>query len=90
MSCPGNGEELRESYLLWEFVLEGELKARRENLLQVLTLRFGEERAKEFAETLEGITHLARLTQLFKLAITARRLCQFRKALAGLEWRRRA
>jgi hypothetical protein len=75
---------MHESSLALEFVLEGEQKGARKSVLQVLTLRFelGEDEAKELKEALERITDLDRLRELHKLAILARRLSQFRKALA--------
>jgi hypothetical protein len=76
-------EEMHESSLAREFVLEGEQIGARKSILQVLTLRFGEERAKEFTQALEGITDLNRFDELLRLAITARRLSQFRRALTS-------
>lgn len=74
-------EEMQESSLFPEFVLEGEQKATREAVLEVLTLRFGEEAARDFTQALDRITDLDRLKELLKLAIKARRLSQFRKAV---------
>jgi hypothetical protein len=74
-------EAMHESTFIQEFVLEGEQIRARKWLLQVLGLRFGEDKAKEFKEALERITDLGRLDELHKLAIQARRLSQFRKAI---------
>jgi hypothetical protein len=74
-------EEMRESSLFPEFVLEGEQIAARRSVRQALEVRFGEEAAQDFAEALDRITDLNRLEELLKLAIKARRLSQFRKAL---------
>jgi hypothetical protein len=75
-------EAMHESTLVQEFVLEGEQIRGRKAVLQVLALRFGEEETKEFKEALERITDLGRLEELLKQAIQARRLSQFRKAIA--------
>jgi hypothetical protein len=69
-----------------EFVLEGEQKQARKSVLRVLALRFGlgEDEAKELKGALEHITDLDRLRELHALSIQARRLSQFRKALAPM------
>jgi hypothetical protein len=73
-------EEMHESSLAQEFVLEGEQIRARKAVLQVLQLRFGED-AKEFTEALDRITELERLEELLTQATQARRLSQFRKAI---------
>jgi hypothetical protein len=76
-------EEMHESSLAQEFVLEGTQIGIRQSVLEALTVRFGEERATEFTEALGRITNLDRLKDLLKLAIQARRISQFRRALSG-------
>jgi hypothetical protein len=73
---------MHESTFIQEFVLEGEQIGARKAVLQALALRFGEEETGEFREALERITDLDRLKELHKLAIQARRLSKFRKAIA--------
>jgi hypothetical protein len=76
-------EEMHESSLAQEFVLEGEQNHARKTILRFLGQRFGEEEAKQFKEALEGITDLERLDELIDLASRARRLSRFRQALTG-------
>jgi hypothetical protein len=76
-------EEMHESSLAQEFVLEGEQNGIRQAVVQALTLRFGEEQAREFTEAVGRITDLDRLRELHRLAIQARRVSQFRRALTG-------
>jgi hypothetical protein len=75
-------EEMVDASLFPEFVLEGEQIRARKAVLQVLAVRFGEKKAKEFAESLERITDLARLEELLKLATVAPRLREFRKVIS--------
>lgn len=75
-------EEMHESSLAQEFVLEGEQIRARKDVRKVLLLRFGEEAAGEFTEALEHIADLDLLDNLHELAIRARRLSQFRKAIS--------
>jgi hypothetical protein len=82
---PAEAGEMHESSLAEEFVLEGRQKAARESVLLVLAVRFGEERAKELTEPIERIPDLNRLRELHKLAILARRLSQFRRAMTTAE-----
>jgi hypothetical protein len=77
-------EEMTWSSLFPEFAQEGKQEGIRESVLQVLSLRFGEETAKEFTGALEHITDVDQLKELHKLAIRARRLSQFRKAIASI------
>jgi hypothetical protein len=74
-------EEMSWSDIFPEFVLEGEQIRARKDVLKALSLRFGEDQAKEFTEALDRITDLDRLDKLHELAIKARRLSQFRKEL---------
>jgi hypothetical protein len=76
-------EEMHESSLAQEFVLEGEQIRARKDIRKALTLRFGEDAARDFTQALERITDLDRLDKLHELAIQARRLSQFRRAMTG-------
>jgi hypothetical protein len=80
-------EEMHESSLAPEFVQEGEQiglqKGVRQSVIEALTVRFGEKKAEEFSEALGRITEMDRLRELHRVAITARRLSQFRRALTN-------
>jgi hypothetical protein len=60
---------------------EGRREARRADILEVLTIRFGSGLAVEFTEALEGITDLARLRRLYRTAIKCADIAGFRRAL---------
>jgi hypothetical protein len=76
-------EEMHDSPIAQMFVLEGEQIRGRKSVLQVLQLRFGDEAAKEFEEAVNRHEDLERLQELLQLAVTVRRLSQFRKALTA-------
>jgi hypothetical protein len=76
-------EEMHESTLAQEFVQEGEQIRARKDILQVVAVRFGEEKTKDLAEALEHVTDLDRLAELHKQAVKTRRLSQFRKAITN-------
>ncbi len=66
-----------------EIVLEGTQIGIRQSVVDTLTVRFGEKKAGEFTEALARITEVDRLKELHRLAIKARRLSQFRRALTN-------
>jgi hypothetical protein len=74
-------EEMHESSLIQEFVAEAKQEQAREDLIGILTNRFGEEASKEFVEAIGRINNLEQLKELHRLAVTAKRLSQFRKTL---------
>jgi hypothetical protein len=78
-------ELMRESKFLAEIEMDAELKARREDLLKTLEIRFGAEVAAQFQEPLSRITNPDKLTQLLQPAIKSRRVAGFRRALAALQ-----
>jgi hypothetical protein len=75
---------MHESSFCQEIAEEGERRAARKSVLQVLTIRFGAAAAKEHEEALNRIENLVQLTELHKIAIQSRRASQFRRALAAL------
>jgi hypothetical protein len=58
-------EKMKESKILRRWRKEGELSARREDLIKVVRSRFGEAFAAEVAETVNAIEDSVRLEQLF-------------------------
>lgn len=78
-------EQMRESpfyqQLLGEGKVLGELQRGREDILQVLRLRFGQEAAQECLEALTLIEDPERLKYLHQQAVVSRRYSQFRRAL---------
>jgi hypothetical protein len=77
-------EQMRESPLYQEIMEEGRQLNAREDVLQVLTLRFGAEAAKEFEDGVNRIDNLEQLKELHKIAVQSRRISQFRRALTAL------
>ncbi len=71
---PGGSEELKKSPFYQEILEEGQKNGWREATLQVLGRRFGHDAAQEFAEAVSAISNLARLKDLYELAIVCRRL----------------
>jgi hypothetical protein len=76
-------EEMKASEFFPEFVEEGRVEARRQDILQILGLRFGPETAKEFEQAVNQVANDAQLQELHKLAIQSRRVSQFRRALSS-------
>jgi hypothetical protein len=76
-------EEMRDSPIIQEFIQEGEQLRARKDVLRVVELRFGAEAVKEFEEALNRIESLERLQQLLELAVRARRISQFRRAVSS-------
>lgn len=62
-------------------LLEGEVKAKRADLLDLLKIRFSESFATEVSPTINAITDSAEFTPLFHLAIRCSRIAKFRAAL---------
>jgi hypothetical protein len=75
-------EQMRESKFYEEVMEEGRVEERRVALLETLDLRFGPDAAAELTETLRRLSDLKRLAELHRVAITCRRLADFRRALA--------
>jgi hypothetical protein len=78
-------EQMRESPFFHIVAEEGAQQARREAVLQVLRIRFGDKAGEEFQPLLERIQHREQLQELHKIAVTSRRVSQFRRALAELQ-----
>jgi hypothetical protein len=83
IELPQEQNGTHESSLAQEFVLEGTQIGIRQAVVEALSVRFGEQKTGEFTEALARITDLARLKELHRLAIKARRLSQFRQALTS-------
>ncbi len=78
-------ENMRDSSLARDFMLEGEQAARRSDVLEVIELRFGEDAVNEFRDALARITDVERLRGLHRAAIQARRVSQVRRAVAEVQ-----
>lgn len=74
-------ELMRESKFLAQIEAEGELKNARAFVQQLLELRFGPEKGAEFADALNAINDMEKLSELHALAAKCRGLGPFRKAL---------
>jgi predicted transposase YdaD len=77
-------EQMRESPFYQQILEEGRQLHAREAVLQVLTIRFGPEAAKEQEEAVNRIENLEQLEELHKIAIKSRRFSQFRRAVAAM------
>jgi len=64
---------------------EGELKTRREDILDALRDRFGEAAATPFTAALNASDDPAELRRLHRLAVNSQKLDEFRCALPHLE-----
>jgi hypothetical protein len=77
-------EQMRESPFYQQLVEEGEQVGVRKSILQVLTIRFGAEVAKEHEDAIHRLENLEQLAELLKVATKSRRASQFRRAMTGL------
>ena len=59
---------------------EGRVEARREDIRQILEVRFGAEAAEKHKRALSRITAADELSRLHRLAISCRELSEFRSA----------
>ncbi|MBL8796904.1 MAG: hypothetical protein JNM56_23585 [Planctomycetia bacterium] len=77
--------QMIESPMYQEILAEGhargQVNTKRDDIVEALTLRFGAAATAEFAEALRGLEDLARLADLFRVALGCRKLSEFRKAL---------
>jgi hypothetical protein len=60
----------------------GRVETQRENILKVLSIRFGPEKATEFTTPLNDQEDMEQLSRLFELALRCSRLDEFRKGFA--------
>ena len=74
---------MRDSPVIQQFIDEAEQLECRNAILVVLEIRFGVDAVAEFREALSNIENIEMLRALHKSAVQARRIGQFRKALAG-------
>jgi hypothetical protein len=77
-------EFMRDSPLVQEFIQEGEQAEARRLVLQVVQVRWGEEATEQLRAQVERITDMAQLRSPHESAIRARRVSQFRAALAAV------
>src|SRR5262245_12392422 len=81
-------KQMRESRFLEEVMeegrMEGALKTKRADILQVLEIRSGAEAAAGVREPPGRITELDRLSELHAVAIGSRRIADFRRALEAV------
>lgn len=76
---------MKESKFFEEVMHEGAVVTRRQDVLSLLTDRFGEEAATEFQGPLQGVADLDRLAELLLAASKSRRISQFRRALTAVQ-----
>ena len=74
-------EKMKESKFYQEILQEGELSAKRADILRVLRVRFGPDATAAFTSTLDEMTDLARLDSLLELAVTCPTAETFRAGL---------
>jgi hypothetical protein len=72
---------MKESKFYQEILQEGELSAKRADILRVLRVRFGADATTAFTSTLDEMTDLARLDSLLELAATCPTVEAFRAGL---------
>jgi hypothetical protein len=66
------------------FYQEIQNEVRREDILRVLSIRFGGEKARQFQEDLQAVSDPEHLAELLAAAVKSRRLAGFRDLLAAL------
>jgi hypothetical protein len=74
-------EQMRESAFFQQVADEAKVESTREDVLEVLRLRFGDEAVSEFQQAINSIQHLDQLKALHRLAIQSRRVSQFRHGM---------
>jgi hypothetical protein len=74
-------EQMKESKFFEEVMAEGEVVGRRAALLEFLDHRFGAGSSVEFEAALRAINDLQQLQELFRAAITCRRITEFRRRM---------
>jgi hypothetical protein len=77
-------ENMRESKFYQEIMAEGELKAKRMDILKLLQIRFGSDSIAHLDVPINALDDLERLSHLFEVAAQCRRLDEFRNALGPL------
>jgi hypothetical protein len=81
-------ENMRESPFVQEMIdlgrVEGDLRARRRDILEVLEVRFDADAAEQFRTALDAIADPKQLSALLRAAIKCRGIAGFRRALGPL------
>jgi hypothetical protein len=77
-------EQMRESTLMQQVADEAKVEQAREDVLEVVRLRFGEQAVAEFSPAINKIEHMEQLKALHQLAVQSRRISQFRKGMPKL------
>jgi hypothetical protein len=72
---------MRESPFFQQVADEAKVEIARENVLEVLRLRFGDKAVTEFQQAINCVQHLEQLKALHRLAIQSRRVSQFRQGM---------
>ncbi len=72
---------MRESKFYQEVLEEGKLEEKRAAILEALEIRLGAEGAAEFTAAVNAIEDKAKLSRLFRLAVTCSQAGEFRDAL---------
>jgi hypothetical protein len=75
---------MRESKAYQQIMEEGELKAKRMDILKLLQIRFGPDSTAELDVPINALDDLESLSQLFEVAAQCRRLDDFHHALGPL------
>ena len=75
---------MRESKFFEEVMAEGRIEKGREVVLEALHVRYGPEAVAEFKDVLAAVNDDQLLSELLRLAITARRLSELRRRTESL------
>jgi hypothetical protein len=75
---------MRESTFFDEVIAEGRLEKGREDVLNILSARFGPEAVAEFKDVLSAVDNDELLSELVRRAAGCRRLSQFREQTESL------
>lgn len=73
-------ERMKESPLYDELLAEGGVAQCRDDIAQVVQLRFGDREARQCRKLLDGVAELDELRHLLREAVTSKRFEQFRRA----------
>ena len=79
---------MKESKVYQEIMQEGVVAARRADVAEAITVRFGAEVAAEFQGALQAVDDAERLSELHRLAIRSRKLSELRRGFAAASDRR--
>lgn len=74
-------EQMKESPFYQEILAEGKLETKREDVLEVLQIRFGSQAASEFQGPLDAINDREHLAELHRLAVKCKTITPMRRAL---------